>query len=262
MRKSTKKRLLYVTGGMLLQAILFFGCLVWSEHKSMQRYGQTVKEKEERIRKAERKVFVTKREIRPGEAFTEENTEYVSLLSEQEAGLFATTVEGYYATAELPAGRMVYETDCCERSPGGTEKECVYYDIGNVEYFEDFAVVDVRIRYGNGENYCVLRGKSLTKQTGEENGCSFCLTEEEQLLMSGATYDAETYRGTTLYLVGTKAVTQEGTENGFLPPSQTLLQLKRIGSAEAGKYEKEDALRQALEERLAGHEAQRINGVR
>lgn len=262
MRRSSKKKLLYVTGGILLQILLFFGCLFFSERRSTNRYERSVKKKEERIRQAEREVFITRREIRPGEAFTEENTEYVSLLSEQEASLLATEVEGYFAAIGLPAGRMVYVTDCCERSPLETEKECVFYDIGNVDYFEDFATVDVRIRYGNGENYCVLRGKRLSKQTEEKDGCSFCLTEEEQLLMSGATYDAESYRGTTLYLVGTKDVVQGGMDNCFLPPLQTLLQLEGQGVSEMTEYKDRQRLRLALEERLSEHERQRINGLR
>ncbi len=262
MRRSTKKKLLYITGGILLQVLLFGGCMFFAEHRSINRYESSVKQKEERIRQAERKVFITLREVRPGEVFTEENTEYVTLLSEQEANLLATEVEGYFATTGLPAGRIVYVTDCCERSPFGTEKECVFYDIGNVAYFEDFATVDVRIRYGNGENYCVLRGKKLTKQTEEKEGCSFCLTEVEQLLMSGAIYDAETYRGTTLYLVGTSTVVQDGEDHRFLPPLQTLLQLEGDGISEKEKYENGKKLRLALEERLDEHERQRISGLR
>lgn len=260
-RRSVKKKLLYVTGGVMLQALFLVGCLFWAEHRSVRRYEEDVKEKEERIRQAERKVFITRREVRPGEAFTEENTEYVLLLSEQDAELFATEIEGRFATVGLPPGRMVYVTDCCERSPSETERECVFYDIGNVECFEDFATVDVRIRYGNGENYCVLRGKKLTKQT-EENGCRFYLTEEEQLLMSGAIYDAESFYGTTLYVVGTKSVMEDGEAPCFLPPLQTLLQLEGPGESETAEYENGKKIRLALEERLLEYEGQRRNGLR
>lgn len=262
MRRSKKKRLLYISGGLLLQIFLFFGCIFFTEYRGKNRYEQSVKKAEERIRQAERKVFVTKREIRPGEAFTEENTEYVTALSEQNAGLFATNAVGYFATSELPAGRMVYVTDCCERRPLETEKECVFYDMGDAEFFEDFTTVDVRIRYGNGENYCVLSGKKLTKQAEEKNACSFYLTEKEQLLMSGATYDAETFRGTTLYLVGTKESVRSGADHPYLPPLQTLLQLGAQSGSEVTEYEEGKRLRLALEDRIAEHESQRMKGMR
>ncbi len=262
MRRSIKKKLLYITGGLLLQFFLFSGCIFFAECRGKNRYEHSVKKIEERIRQAERKAFITRREIRPGEAFTEENTEYVTLLSEQDAGLFTTKVAGTFATSWLPAGRLVYVTDCCERSPLEMEKECVFYDVGDVEYFEDFSTVDVRIRYGNGENYCVLKGKKLTKQTEEKNGCSFYLTEEEQLLMSGATYDAETYRGTKLYLVGTKDIVQDRTDCRFLPPLQILLQMERQGGSGMTEDENTKRMRLALEERLAEHEIQRIKGMR
>lgn len=262
MRRSIKKRLLYITVGLMLQIFLVAGCIFFAECRGKKRYEQSVKRAEERIRQAERKVFITSKEIRPGEAFTEENTEYVTVLSEQDAELFATKTEGQFAAHELPAGRMVYVADCCERSPLETEKECVFYDMGDVEYFEDFATVDVRIRYGNGENYCILEGKKLTKPAEVKNGCSFYLTEEEQLLMSGATYDAETFRGTTVYLVGTKDIGQDRTDCDFLPPLQILLQLERQGGNGMTEYENTKKMRLTLEERLAEHEMQRIKGMR
>lgn len=262
MRKSTKRRILYVTGLLLLQAFLLVGGMCYAEHRSERKYVSSVKEKEERIKNAERGVFITTREVLPGEAFTEENTEYVQLLSEQDQHLLATGVDGVCAVAGLPAGKMIYITDCCDRSPSETEKECVFYEIGNVEYFSDFAMVDVRIRYGNGENYCVLKGKRLSKQTEDADGCSFFLTEEEQLLMSGAVYDADTYRGTSLYLVGTGQTIQEEGTSRFLPPGQILLQLKNTEDAEPEKYRDDTNQRQELEERLALHENQRLSGLR
>jgi hypothetical protein len=80
--------------------------------------------------------------------------------------------------------------------------------------------------------------------------------------MSGAAYDAETYRGTTLYLVGTTDVVQDGTDHWFLPPLQTLLQLEGQGVPETEEYKNEKKLRLALEERLTEYERQRINGLR
>lgn len=257
-----KKKLWYIIGGILLQSLLLAGCFFFVKHKHTARYEDSVKEWRERIRQAERYVVMTRCEISPGEAFTEENTELVRILAEQEEGLLATEVEGYCATVELPAGRIVYRTDCCERSPLEQEMECIFYDIGNVEYFEDYEAVDVRIRYGNGENYCVLSGKRLLKQIEEKDGCSFYLTEEEQLLMSGAKYDTEMYRGTTLYLVGTKPGKTEEANHRFLPPLQTLLQMEKTEGAEMMMYKEEQRLRSALEKRLAEYEQQRIGGLR
>ena len=80
--------------------------------------------------------------------------------------------------------------------------------------------------------------------------------------MSGAAYDAETYRGTTLYLVGTTEFVQDEPENMFLPPLQTLLQFLGKEGIETAEYKSNRSLRLALEERLAEHEGQRINGLR
>ena len=60
-------------------------------------------------------------------------------------------------------------------------------------------MVDIRIRYPNGEDYIVLSGKKIRLDNERFDKCYLQLDEREILMMSAAMYDTEVYRGTTLY---------------------------------------------------------------
>ncbi|MGN1084278.1 MAG: hypothetical protein ACI4QX_04705, partial [Lachnospiraceae bacterium] len=181
------------------------------------------------------------------------------LLSEQTPEGLAQEVFGMTACADLPAGSIVNTALCSRQEFSGTERECVFEDIMLSDCFPDYKTVDVRLRYPNGENYCVLKKKRLRREGENTERCSFSLTEAEQLLISAAQYDTEVYEGAELYVVAfVEERLQKEADSFYIPPGQVILQLQELGTKEVNVSDRWYELREALEKRLLQNREQRL----
>lgn len=110
-------------------------------------------------------------------------------------------------------------------------------------YLQAGDMVDVRIRYGNAEDYIVLSGKTLMEcEMG--HGIVLLLTEEEILYISSAVADCENFKNTRLYAVEyPEEVKQGGSSTNYISSMEILAMLK--------KETTEGERRLALEQRLA-----------
>ena len=262
MRRSVRKKITYAMIGLLCLVATIVLCYVVTKHSVVRNYERVLEEKNKVLSQAEQIVYVTRKEIKAGECFTEENTEQRVVLSQQNPTGIATDVIGMISCADLPEGMIVIRPLCFEREVLSSERECLFSDIRFAECFADGTVLDVRIRYENGENYCVLKGKRIQKEETEQGCCRMFLTEEEQLLISAAQYDVQVYEGAELYFVGVvEERLQEKKCSEYLPPKHILLQLEE----QAGKYEEDfftwKEQREALEKRLLDYEQKRRDGV-
>lgn len=221
-----------------------------------QEYEAVLKEQTLRLEGAKRLAYITTKNIKAGEVFTEENTECRMLLSEQTEEGLARDVLGKTACGELMSGVIINTAICGETNVAQSARECVFEDIEQAECFPEYTVVDVRIRYPNGENYCVLGRKTVRRSEGEE-GCRLTLTEAEQLLVSGARYDRELYDGTVLYAVAfLEERLQTEADNRYIPSEQVIGQLEQC-SEDTGVTAEWYKLRKALEQRLQRNKEQR-----
>lgn len=253
MRRSVKRKIALVAVMAVVQILLSGIFTVTVKKVTEQKYTTLLAEKETVIQLAKRVAYVTLKEVKAGECFTEENTEKRYVLSEQSQEALAAEVRGMTAVADLPAGVLVNTALCHRQEENVTERECVLTDISFTEQFPEYALIDIRIRYPNGENYCVLRKKRLRRAGEKTEECRLCLSETEQLLFSGAQYDTKQYEGATLYAVGfVEEPLQEVAEGTYLPPVQVLLQLCEIEAdyqeRAAGWKEKRAALEKRLED--------------
>ena len=227
----------------------------------MKRYETVLEEKKAILDAVSRMAYVTKEEVKAGELFTEENVEKRCVLSEQDVNVLNVDAIGAVACVDLPAGIILNNSVCKKTEFGLAERKCTFQGVLFSDCFDVYDVVDVRIRYENGENYCVLRKKRLLP-TEKEGGCCFFLNETEQLLMSGAGFDAEMYDGTELYLVGIpNEWDEEETVNMFLPSEQVLLQLRKLDESNDVFSEAGLEWREALEMRLQEHRRKRKDGL-
>lgn len=254
MRRAVKRK----AGAVMLAAAagvgLFIAGGVYAGGRSERTLKALLEEKTARMDAAGRMVYITTGEIKAGEYFTEENTELRFLLSEQSEEGLAQEVLGMVACGNIGPGVILSTALCGSSEVSETERECVLEDIRQAEAFSDYAVVDVRIRYPNGENYCVLKRKVLHRKEGEE-GCRLFLEEREQLLLSAARYDAERYKGTELYAVSFREERiQEECGNDYIPAEQVIMQLQQAGGV--GAASEWLMKRRALEERLRENEEQ------
>ncbi len=261
-RKSTRRKLWWGLVFVALQILLVFVCQTAVKQIVSGKYEILLHEKEAVLDAARRTTYVTRQEIRAGEMFTEENTEKRCVLSEQNPEALSVEVIGMLASADLSEGVIITTSLCCEQEAVTKERRCLFKDIGYLECFSMYDAVDVRLRYANGENYCVLRKKRLQEATEGEGLCCFFLTEEEQLMMSAAQYDVEVYEGAKLYLVGfLEERLQEDEVSTYVPPVQILSQLQCCNEEYMDSFEARCSLRNELEERLAEYQKQRRNGV-
>jgi len=257
-RKSIRRKVILVFSVVAMQVLMFLFCQVTVNRVTANKYEKLIEEKDTRLMSAERMACVTRREVRAGELLTEENTEKKVILSEQNPEVLIEDVIGMTVCADLQEGEIITTSLCREQSVAPSERKCVFDNIEFTECFADYASVDVRIRYANGENYCVLKKKRLQKTEEEKEVCCFSLTEEEQLLMSAAQYDEEMYEGTKLYLVGfMEERLQEDSVSDYLPAVQVIMQLHEWDEV----YEIKCKMRSELEKRLLEHRKQRMDGL-
>lgn len=260
-RRSVKKKLLF--GGICLavQVLLFVLGQATVQRIVSEKYKTVLAEKEAKFTAAGRVVYVTRNEVKAGELFTAENTEKKYLLSEQNPETLATDVIGMKACADLQEGVILSSALCCKPENATSERKCIFQNIGFVECFSSHDTVDVRLRYGNGENYCVLKKKQLYKEE-DENECGFYLSESEQLLMSAAQYDVDIYDGAELYVVGfMEARLQEDAISEYLPSVQVISQLREWNEEYKRAFQTWCNRRAELEKRLAEHRKQRMDGL-
>lgn len=261
MRRSVRKKILICGLCIAVQLVLFIVGQAIVYRVTAGKYEAVLTEKEARLAMAGRTVYITKCEVKAGETLTEDNTEKRYLLSEQNPSALATEALGMKACADLPEGVIINTSLCCVPEYAASERECVFEHIRFAECFAEYTVVDVRIRYANGENYCVLKKKQLRKK-GEDAVCGFYLTESEQLLMSAAQYDAEQYDGAELYLVGfMEARLQAEAVGEYLPSVQVVNQLRNLSADYSESYQSLCKRRLELEQRLAEYYKQRLAGL-
>lgn len=228
-------------------------------YRIRKKYEVLLLERDSLINSAKRCAYVTVREVKAGESFTAENTERRYLLSEQAQEGLAEEVFGLAACADLPAGSIINTALCGPQECSGTERECVFDDIMLSDCFADYEMVDVRLRYPNGENYCVLKKKRMRRNGENAEECRFALTEAEQILVSAAQYDTEVYKGAELYVVAfVEERLQKEADSFYVPPRQVILQLQRLETKELEVSAQWYGIREALEERLLQNREQRL----
>lgn len=260
-RKSVKKRIRWGVIIVGIQLCLLCLCQIAMKQSIVKRYERVLKEKEAILDAAGRIAYITSEEVKAGEMFTEENVEKRYVLSEQNEEALKIDAIGAVACVDLPAGVILNASICQRTEYSLSDRICTFQGIQFSDCFEEYDVVDVRIRYGNGENYCVLSKKRLLP-TANEGECRFVLNEAEQLMMSGASFDAEVYDGAELYLVGIPNAWTGGEHvSTFLPSEQVLLQLHELEENNEAFSDVGLQMRKELEMRLSEHRTKRKDGL-
>jgi len=260
LRRSVRKRIRWGCIIVAIQLFLLCLCRVTVKQVTVKKYEVILEEKELLLESAGRIGYVTTEQVRAGEAFTEENVEKRYVLCEQAEDILAVDVIGAVACVDLPSGLILNTSVCGNAEYESSDRMCTYQGVLFSDCFDAYDAVDVRIRYGNGENYCVLRKKRLMP-TEKEGGCCFILNEAEQLLMSGAEFDTGVYDGAELYLVGIpNEWEKEELLSMFLPSEQILLQLQELDRSNDIFRDQGPKLRKELEVRLSEHKQKKKDG--
>lgn len=247
-RRSTKKRLIFFGVGILFLAGCFFSVFFLTRQSVIWLYQEEVQTLKEKLAEKERMAYVAVRDILPGEHFTEENVIKKQIYTDEDKNYFLDEeIFNKQAVFALPAGMHILKIFGTENSYTGETRECIFSEIALADILKTGDVVDVRIQYPNGENYCVLAGKTLYRNETDASESRFLLNEQEQLYVSSALYDKAVYDGTRLYAVRYVAASmQETSLANYVPVQDVVLQLYQAGTErEHGLW-----LREELENRL------------
>lgn len=181
----------------LMSLLLCIGSYLISRVKA--EYERKLAENQQLIQQNTRLVYVAMQDIRRGESVQEAMLEVRrSLCSQREDLLFMQEDIGKVAVADIAAGTFLNKTLVNQSGAVTGLREMCYRTIELTGNISDFDVVDVRIRYPDGEDYVVLAEKSIRLEDGYGQ-CYLWVTEEELLLMSAAMVDVEKNDGTYIY---------------------------------------------------------------
>jgi len=191
----------------------------------------------------EKELYVATRDLRVGQVLTLEDvvlqvrytdTERSNYLDTEDIGkiLLTDVREG-----ECLTKRMITDTKTDVR-------EVVVNRIDLPVGLTEGDLVDLRISYGNAEDYVVL-AKKLLVYCEEKKGIILRLEEKEILFLSSALHDCESYKDTQLYLVKYPEYrNMQGSDVNYIPNVAVLSMLHQDT-----KIDKRKQLEQRLTER-------------
>lgn len=202
-QRGKKKTRFYFLLVILLLAITAAGmfCIsVCYVKKTQAGYEAALKEQDALIQQNTRQVYVAARTIKRGEIISEEMVELRrTLCSQMNELLFSQEDIGKEAVTEISEGTFLNKSLVNQAGNVDGLRELCYRTIDLTENVESYDVVDIRIRYPDGEDYIILAGKRILLDEEGYGNCYLRVSEEEILLMSAALVDAEQNDGTRIY---------------------------------------------------------------
>lgn len=191
----------FIVGFLLLCLIVgTYIVIAYLLNEMQERYETQIHTQESFLQSSTKQVYVALCEIHAGEQVKEDMVEVQSVLCEQDIGLlFSKDDIGKVAIVNIVPG--TYLLNCLVNQAEAVDglREMCYQSIHLSDNTQNYDVVDIRIRYPNGEDYIVLTGKTIRLKDDMNGTCYLRLNEEEILMMSAAIYDTSLYRGAELY---------------------------------------------------------------
>ena len=197
---------------------------------ALQKYFEKAKSLQKERECYVKELFVAAETLNAGETVTEEVVKRELRYSDEDQGIYMTSEDfGKVLIMDLREGVCLQKSMLV--SEGNSLREVLLPNVDTEGYITEGNRVDVRISYGNAEDYVVLSEK-LIVSSDEKRGIVLRLTEEELLLLSSAQYDCEAYRDTELYLVKYPdgELMMQSAVN-YIPTKEILVMLKRQENA-------------------------------
>jgi hypothetical protein len=211
------------------------------EYNCRKKYQNTVLVLEEKIAAFEREVYVSKEKLPKGTVLTEDMLDKQLRYMDYPQDMFITDHDfGKTLAFDIAEGICLTDMMICQQEDN--VREFFLDDVAIPEHVQKGDRVDLRIRYGNAEEYVVLADKIILECPSEE-GMVIALTEEECLLVSSAVSDTREFSKTKLYVVEYPEYEhKEKSKITYLANQDVLLQL--------GSQKTKGESRTALEQRI------------
>ena len=183
------------------------------------------------LAKNERNLYVAVHGMQAGDIVLKEDVVKVDRFSGEDASVYMSEEDiGKILAVDIPAGSSLLK--CMLTEAGESLREVFISQIDVPEHLREGNQVDVRISYGNAEDYVVLTEKKLV-WCEEREGIVLKLNETEILMLSSAIHDCGTYKDTELYLVKYPEFQRmEESEVTYIPNREILTLLKRTEKQE------------------------------
>lgn len=256
MRGIRKKTVHYVVITLSVSAVLLCGVFatIWFLSEEIcANYEMLLQEKNSVIEQNTKTVFVALQDVGRGEVVTEEMLTSMQVFSSQDSSLYFSEEDfGKAALVDIRSGSFVDKAMVNQSGPVEQLREVCFDGVLISENTKNHDVVDIRIRYSNGEDYVVLSGKQIRLDEGDYRHCYLRVEEEELLLMAAALVDADCFEGAVIYTTKyIESSIQEKSEVTYLP-SEVLLELMEQSPNVLAFIQDDEVrtLRKALEERL------------
>lgn len=256
MRRIRKKTVHYIMVVLSVCAVVLCGAFVtiwFLSEEICANYEMLLQEKNDTIEQNTQTVFVALQDVRKGEAVTEEMLTSMQVFSSQDSSLYFSEEDfGKEALNDIRAGSFVDKVMVNQSGQVDQLREVCVDGILISENTKDNDVVDIRIRYSNGEDYVVLSGKQLRLHEGDYKHCYLRVGEEELLLIAAALVDADCFEGAVLYTTKyIEASIQKKSEVTYLPREELLELMKNSPNIAVFTQDYEiGTLREELEKRL------------
>lgn len=207
----------------------------WSESRKNVRLMQ------EQLELYEKMVYVAAEKLPKGTILTQEKVDMQIRYSDCSEEAFLSEAElGGVLSLDIEEGTCLMDFMVCENLNDTREFYLDGVDIP--EHVQKGDRVDIRIRYGNAEEYVVLADKIILN-CHSDNGVELCLSEAEFLMISSAVTDTELFKKSKLYVVEyPEFVSMESSRVTYIANRDVLLLL--------GREKTEGESRTALEQRL------------
>ena len=189
----------------------------------------------------EKTIYVAAEKLPKGTILTENLVDAQVRYSDEEQDNFISDGDfGKMLSFDIEEGTCLMDYMLCS-----SENNIRMFLLEGVEIPEHVQIgdrVDIRIRYGNAEEYIVLADKIVVNFQADSD-MVLCLTEEELLMISSAIIDTELFRNAKLYVVEyPEYVNMQKSRINYIANQDVLLLL--------GRKITEGESRKKLEERL------------
>ena len=200
---------------------------------------------EQRLQSLECPLYVADMDLYKGMILSEEHVRKEIRYTDQQTDRYISEEDfGKILLTDVKTETCLLDVMLADATPG--IRDVFVSEVELPTHLEVNRRVDIRICYGNGEDYTVLADKTIKKME-ENEGIVLGLTEEEILLLSSAITDGKVYTDVRLYAVTYPEQETGGKTRISYVPNREILQMLDRESTEGES-------RQNLEQRLLQRE--------
>lgn len=172
-------------------------------------------------------VYIATRDIEAGEKLQDDNVSQIEALMSLDSQTFISAEDiGSIAAVDIAANHLITKSMLLHTEYDDSLRETQFDVIVLNSNLRDGDVVDVRIRFQNGEDYVVLAQKQLFHLSLPNAVCYMTLTEDELQLISSAIVDAGCYKA-VLYTVKYVASNVQAASEITYQPSEAVLEVMK-----------------------------------